>query len=54
MGERDGDLSRGEMFYMDPQEDTFKRTTGGISPYYAGPVWILMSICCSVSAVLSD
>jgi hypothetical protein len=28
MGERDGDLSRGEMFYMDPQEDTFKRTTG--------------------------
>lgn len=28
MGKRGGDLGRAGMFYMEPQEDTFKRATG--------------------------
>lgn len=28
MGKTDGDLGRAGIFYMEPQEDTFKRATG--------------------------
>lgn len=28
IGKRDGDSGRAGMFYMEPQEDTFKRATG--------------------------